>query len=243
MKTLHLLAVGVILSAVQINAQSTQTSTTQLNAQIKIEELNAAIAELEKERAKTLKSIERNQKSLNDLDRELDFNAEKIADNTSEVQEVEASMNGLVLSTMNDKIKEIEKHKVKQERKLEHNHKSISKKSAQIQKLTLEIEQMENENITLQDAIENDVEEIKETQDVISDNNLVSKTETLKKLNKTGAQLAKERNKLIQKSGRTKETIARENSTVAQKESTLTKMQQEKQVLKRTTGKASAYQH
>ena len=121
-----------------------------------------------------------------------------------------SSMNGLVLTTLKSRVNFSEKANARNEKSLSNNNRDINKKNSQIKKLSLEIEQMESENKKWVVNIEEIKEDIKNTQNIISKNNLVSKNASFQNLQKQTKSLAKEKARLTQKIDKSKETLARE---------------------------------
>ena len=117
---------------------------------------------------------------------------------------------------------------------MSNNNRDINKKNSQIKKLSLEIEQMESENKKWVVNIEEIKEDIKNTQNIISKNNLVSKNASFQNLQKQTKSLAKEKARLTQKIDKSKETLAKERREIALKEETLSSLQQKKSAIKRS---------
>jgi len=216
------LLIPILSVVVSMNAFAQGYASNTSDKQYQTERLS----EIEKDVKKLDRTIRHSQKSLKKADtekrvadRQLEMLRERQDNNREMHSDVLASMKGYNLEALEDKIDLLEKDNNKLGRDNARKSKSIARKRAQIEKLEQEILVLEG-NIQNNDYRMNDkLEEIQNTREIIVKNALESKTERLSLLSKDYDKLLEEEEKMRMKIGRIEDGMIRSESELQISES------------------------
>lgn len=199
----------------------------------RVSEINKDLKKIDREIKHTQKSLKKQDSDKRIAERELQMLRERKANNREMYADVQASMRGLNLEALEDKIDLLEKDHRKLGRDNQRKAKAIARKKAQIQKLEQEIYVLEEGIDNNEDRMEMKMNEVNSTREIIVENALESKTDRLADLSKDYDKLNKEEEKLRMKIGKMEDDMFRKEAEIQSNKSQIQILNKEKENMDR----------
>lgn len=214
------LVAGALFFTAGLSAQTQPVGQTQTSA-YSVEENKTRVTEINKELQKmdrTLLRVARDQNTkeqiVRESERELSYNRMKQLERSERIAYLNREMSGYDLDALNEKINRIEHEKNKLDRQSRNDAQAIVRKKAQIEKLLGEISMLESRIVTNGESMDRKEEEIQATQEVITQNGLVSKQTEIDTIEKEIEALKAAENRLQRKRDQSQDSVSESENRI-----------------------------
>ena len=172
--------------------------------------------EARKAQDKTLKAMEIEEKNIRDAEQNLELNEEQQNQHVMAMATLKSEMNELDLYSIEDEIKTEERERNKLESLNGRKAKSIEKKKAQIASLYADIDLLESEIVQNENTIATKDLKIEQQEQLIKENDLISRTQRLEALEKEMKGLKSRHEREASKKEKAREKLRLAESNLAQ---------------------------